>query len=229
MDAAIEEWKDSRCIRIVGGKPPNYRWKCVHCRRTFTGGSRKFFNHILGIRKDKSAEISPCLCALIDPVVVAFCTSKVEDAARGKRQRDEEAADFRRARTLREEEERRAREGADFVEAELEDDLDDGSAGKPKRQCSLSEALEKQCKLSVDKAVAGMMYETGLPSRWAAAPSVREMFNEVCAYAVRSGKSFYRPLEGIDSVRICCWPRSKRWRLTWTLSGCLKSNSGAPW
>ena len=201
MEEQIQEWKDSRCVKIVGGKAPNCRWQCVHCDRQFTGGGRKFFNHILGITKDKSAQIAPCVSSAIDPAVMTFCTEKTEDTARLKRQRQEADAEFRRVRTLREEEVRKAREAGDYVEEEVSNRGSTGSStGRSKRQCGLPETLQKQSKLSVDEAVAGMMYETGLPFRWAAAPSVREMFNEVCLYAVRTGKTFYRP-PGRDRLR----------------------------
>jgi hypothetical protein len=48
-DDEVTDWKDARCIRITGGKGPNYRWDCTACQRTFTGGGRKLYNHVLGI------------------------------------------------------------------------------------------------------------------------------------------------------------------------------------
>ncbi len=141
-------WKDSRCIKIMGGKPPNYRWQCVHCDRQFTGGSRKFFNHIMGITSDKSAQIAPCLCAVIDPTVMAFCASKIDDSARTKRHRDEAGAEMRNMRSLREEEVRRDRDEEDASTRTTEGSSCEGSA---KRQCGLPETLQRQCKLSVVK------------------------------------------------------------------------------
>ena len=190
MDApVIADWKDSRCIQILGGSAPNYRWSCVACRRSFTGGSRKFFNHILGVTDDKSAQCKPC-AAVIPPEVVAFCEQKISSARMKKRARivaDEEARHIVQA----EEAEQRDARRADHLS--LGGSIDTSSTNRSSRQVDIQASLATAEKAVVDAAVASMIYETGLPMSWAKAPAVREMFNALCVYGKKTGREQYVP------------------------------------
>ena len=83
----IRDWKDERCTVQISGTAPNYRWLCVACNQEFTGGVRKFKNHILGIKNDRSAQIRACEGNVSD-AVREFCEGLQDHYLTKKRQRD---------------------------------------------------------------------------------------------------------------------------------------------
>ena len=195
----VKTWMDSRCVQILS-PGPNYRWNCKCCQKPFTGGQRKFINHILGITDDPSARVSVCVGPVIE-AVKTFCEAKHADSEQKKRQRDEAAAQERRVRHAVE------KAAAESRAAARAGNASNGTASAPisspannTRQLDLEGSFAKAHKHELDIAFASMLYEVGLPFTFAQQESVREFCNQLVKHGADTGSTFYNP-PGKDRLR----------------------------
>ena len=189
---------DSRCVQVLA-PGTNYRWKCRCCSEDYTGGLKKFVNHVKGISNDKSARIAACLDAIPEEIKT-FANEKHDESENKKRVRAEHAA---QERSVRHAQETASREGAAAAAAARGNPAPPEDALTPQgggRQADLEESFEKDRVKELDLAFGRMMFEIGLPFNFAAQPALREFVNKLVHYGCKTGRTVYVP-PGKDRLR----------------------------